>query len=230
MMCYKHPIKDENEYRRAISHIQSGISLWGQRNMRKYPWRETQDVYKIMVAEIMLHRTKSDQVKELYRAFVEKYPDFKSIVLAGRETIESELRPLGLRWRAKLFYEMAEEVVEKYGGILPADRERLMQLPGVGHYISSAVLCFGYNLPAAILDVNTVRIIGRFFGIKVNDSSRRSRKFEKIMHDLVLHGEPKQFSLSMIDFAAAICIPGDKPRCQICPIKDGCCFYEGMVV
>jgi len=120
---------------------------------------------------------------------------------------------------------MAEEVVKKYDGTLPLNRMKLMELPGVGHYIASAVLCFGYNLPEPVLDTNTVRVIGRVFGIKITDSSRRSKKFEKIVSDLVTCGEPRSFSLSLIDFAAMICIPGNNPECEICPLRGICCFY-----
>ena len=226
MMYYNSYTQDEKAYRNVVRRIWTEILEWGKENMRDYPWRNTRDAYRIMIAEIMLHRTKADLVKELYEAFIEKYPDFRSIVKAGPENIKSELYSLGLTWRSDLLYRMAEEVVKKYDGVLPLNRMKLMELPGVGHYIASAVLCFGYNLPEPILDTNTVRVIGRVFGIKITDSSRRSKKFEKIVHDLVACGEPRSFSLSLIDFAAIICTSRNYPRCDICSLKDICCFYE----
>ena len=220
-----HIYADENTYRNVVRRICTEILEWGKGNMRNYPWRNTQDGYRILIAEIMLHRTKADQVKEIYEVFIEKFPDLMSIVDAGSESIKSELYSLGLSWRANLLYRMAEEVVKKYNGVLPLNRMKLMELPGVGHYIASAVLCFGYNLPEPILDTNTVRVIGRVFGIKITDSSRRSKKFEKIVYDLVACGEPRRFSLSLIDFAAMVCSSGNNPKCDICPLKDICCFY-----
>ncbi|HHE75841.1 DNA glycosylase [Candidatus Bathyarchaeota archaeon] len=224
-MCYEQYIHDEKTYRNIVRRVWTEILEWGRKNMRIYPWRSTQDAYKLIIAEIMLHRTKADQVKDLYELFIKKYPDFKSIVKAGPENIKSELHSLGLPWRSDLLYRMAEEVVKKYDGTLPLNRMKLMELPGVGHYIASAVLCFGYNLPEPVLDTNTVRVIGRVFGIKITDSSRRSKKFEKIVSDLVTCGEPRSFSLSLIDFAAMICIPGNNPECEICPLRGICCFY-----
>lgn len=217
--------EDENIYRNVVRIIWTEILEWGKENMRNYTWRNTQDGYRILIAEIMLHRTKADQVKEIYEVFIEKFPDFVSIVDAGSENIKSELYSLGLSWRANLLYRMAEEVVERYNGALPLNRMKLMKLPGVGHYTASAILCFGYNLPEPVLDTNTVRVIGRIFGIKITDSSRRSKKFEKIMHNLIACGEPRKFSLSLIDFAAMVCISGENPRCAVCPLTDICCFY-----
>jgi len=224
MTCDLH-LNDAESYRNIIKKIQRELLRWGEKNVRSYPWRNTRDPYRIIVAEVMLHRTRADQVKKLYDKFIEKFPDFSSIVMAGQDRIESELRSLGLLWRSDLLYRMAREVVEKYGGVLPMNKNELMKLPGVGDYIASAVLCSGYNIPEPVLDTNTVRVIGRIFGIEVTDSSRRSKKFEKIMRDLIDCGEPRKFFLSIIDFAALIC-SANNPKCDVCFLTDICCFYR----
>ncbi|KKH45791.1 DNA glycosylase [Methanosarcina sp. 1.H.A.2.2] len=217
--------KDKN-YFKKIKVIRTELLMWGGQNIREFPWRETSDPYKIAIAEVMLHRTKADQVKDIYEEFILKYPDFESIVRAGREAIKADLKSLGLFWRADLLYDMAVEVVEKYGGKLPLDRKKLMAMPGVGNYISAAILCFGYNLPEPVLDTNTVRVLGRIFGLNITDSSRRSKLFYDIMYDLVNFWDPKNVSFSLIDFANVICIPGEKPRCKICNLRDICTFFQ----
>lgn len=216
---------DENTYRNTVEEIRSRIMEWGNKNLREFPWRNTRDSYKIIIAEIMLHRTNAYQVKAVYEKFVEDFPDFESIIRAGSEKIMVEMRSLGLFWRFEFLYRLAEEVVEKYNGTLPLEKKKLMELPGVGHYIASAILCFGYNRPEPLLDTNTVRVIGRIFGIKVTDSSRRNKKFYKIMQDIVLCEEPKKLSLSMIDFAALVCTAKD-PKHDLCPVRNICCFYK----
>lgn len=218
---------DISNQKYKIERIQDKILEWGSKNMREYPWRNTTDPYKIMIAEIMLHRTKADQVKKVYEKFIEKYPDFKFISDAGLERIRSELLPLGLHWRVDLLYEMAGEIVQQYNGILPTDKNKLMKLSGTGPYISSTILCFGYNKPEPILDTNTVRIIGRVFGLEINDSSRRNKHYEKLMKQLVDCKDPRVFSFSMIDFAALVCRSGNKPKCEKCPIT-GLCEYHGV--
>ncbi len=220
--------QDENTYRNTIENVRSGILEWGSKNLRDFPWRNTRDSYKILIAEIMLHRTNADQVKPVYEKFVEDFPDFKSIIRAGSGKIMIEMRSLGLFWRSDLLNRLAEEVTGKYNGILPLEKKKLMELPGIGHYIASAILCFGYNLPEPLLDTNTVRVIGRIFGIRITDSSRRSKKFYKIMQDIVLCEEPRRLSLSMIDFAALICTAKD-PGHDLCPLRNICCFYRTRV-
>lgn len=216
---------DEKTYRNIVEGIRSGILEWGNKNRRDFPWRNTHDPYEIMIAEIMLHRTNADQVKTVYEKFIENFPDFKSIVRAGSENIRTEMQSLGLFWRSDLLYRLADEVEEKYNGTLPLEKKKLMELPGVGHYIASAILCFGYNRPEPLLDTNTVRVIGRIFGIKITDSSRRSKKFYKIMEDIVLFEEPRRLSLSMLDFAALVCTTTN-PKHELCPVNSICCHIK----
>lgn len=219
-------INKDKDYFKKIKIIRTELLIWGEQNLRKFPWRETSDPYKIVIAEVMLHRTRADQVKDIYEKFILKYPDFESIVKAGREAIKADLKSLGLFWRADLLYDMAVQVVEKYGGKLPLDRKKLMTMPGVGNYISAAILCFGYNLTEPVLDTNTVRVLGRVFGLKVTDSSRRSKLFHEIMSDLVNFWDPRTVSFALIDFANAVCIPGEKPICEICGLRDICIYNK----
>jgi A/G-specific adenine glycosylase len=219
-------ISKDKHYFRKMKIIRTELLIWGKQNLRKFPWRETSDPYKLIVAEVMLHRTKADQVKDVYEEFILKYSDFESVVRAGRETIKADLKSLGLFWRSDLLYDMARYVMEECGGKLPLDKKKLMAMPGVGNYISAAILCIGYNLPEPMLDTNTVRVLGRIFGLKINDSSRRSKIFYEIIHDLVDFWDPRTVSLALIDFANAVCIPREKPRCEICSLKDICTFYS----
>lgn len=220
-------IRDEKHYKDLTERIWHDILNWGNKHMRRYPWRDNPEGYKILIAEILLHRTNANQVKPVYESFIKEFPNFKSITDAGPEAIKSELRSLGLTWRSNLSYAMAKEIIDKYNGNIPLNRSELMQLPGVGPYIASAVLCFGYNLPEPLLDTNTVRVIGRILGIETTDSSRRSKKFENIMKDLISYGEPRRFSLSLIDFAALVCRSA-KPRCDLCSLRDICIFHRAF--
>jgi len=173
----------------------------------------------------MLHRTRADQVKPIYEFFIKKHPDIKSIANSDQEDIIKDLNQLGLNWRAAQLYKMAREVQERYGGIIPNDWDKLIKLPGVGPYIASALLCFVYDINIAVLDTNIVRVIGRIFGMKIRDSSRKSKEFKSVMTDLISYGEPRKFTLSFIDYAALICRPSN-PKCDACSLKDICNYYR----
>jgi A/G-specific adenine glycosylase len=218
-------INKDKYYFKKIKNIRTELLIWGEQNLRKFPWRETLDPYKIIVAEVMLHRTKANQVKDVYENFILKYPDFESIVKAGHEAIIIELHPLGLFWRSEMLYDLANLIVSSYSGKIPIEKKELLELPGIGEYIASALLCFCFNQPEPIVDTNIVRVIGRVFGMKISDSSRRSKSLKKIMVDIINFPNPRKISLVLIDFASLICIPGGNPKCLICPIRKNCNFY-----
>lgn len=205
--------------------IHERLIEWGTKNLREFPWRKTQDPYKVFIAEILLHRTKADQVEKIYNDFIKKYPDFQSICKSTPEKIVKELFCLGLSWRSKYLHEISCQILRKYGGKLPTDKEELLKLPGVGPYIASAFLCFTYGSPEPMLDTNIVRVIGRVFGLEITDSSRRNKKFKFHMRGLIELEDPRLFVFSLLDFAEAICKP-KHPLCENCPLNNVCYFYK----
>ena len=100
---------------------------------------------------------------------------------------------------------MAIQLVERFGGQVPQSKTDMLSLPGVSEYIASAVRCFAWNLPEAIIDTNTVRVVGRVFGLEIKDSSRRNRLFRDLIGALVDPVEPRVYNYALLDLADQIC-------------------------
>ncbi len=108
--------------------FQKNLFKWWQENKREFSWRKTKDPYKILVAEILLHRTKAFQVLKIYENFVEVYPDFQSIANSNFSDIEIILYSLGLKWRTEKLYQMSIEIVKTYDGQIPLEKDLLLKL------------------------------------------------------------------------------------------------------
>jgi len=206
-----------------IRQIRERLLTWGCQHFREFPWRRTRDPYAILVAEVLLHRTRASQVVPIYQRFMERYPDIATLAGALPAELQQVLWPLGLHWRVPLIQEMARQILEQYGGRVPADRDALRQLPGVSDYIANAVLCFAFDQPVPILDTNTVRVLARLFDLRVTDRSRRSHHFRELMSALVDPTHPRKFNLALLDLAALICQPRN-PDCPHCPLLDLCSY------
>jgi A/G-specific adenine glycosylase len=207
----------------TLNLIRDNLLVWGNEHMREFPWRVTRDPYAVLIAEVLLHRTKALQVLPIYVKVIERYPSVEELAKAPIEELDVLLRPLGLRWRIPLLKSMAEKLVTDFAGNIPSAAKPLMELPGVGPYISSATICFSFNIPEIILDTNTVRVIGRLTDTPISDSSRRSKKFQLMMWTLLDHQRPKLFNLALLDLAALVCLPS-VPHCNICPLSEMCYF------
>jgi A/G-specific adenine glycosylase len=199
------------------------ILNWYEKNHRNFPWRTKTDPYQILIAEIMLQRTKADQVVPVYEEFLREFPTIKELNNATLEQIQSYFARLGLFWRASLVKQMAEEVVTRFEGRIPADRDRLLSIPAVGDYMADAVLAFAYGENVAVVDTNVCRVIGRVFGLEWKGEARRKPIFKKILKELLPKGRAKEFNWAIIDHASLICLPRE-PLCWRCPLK-GICEY-----
>lgn len=194
-----------------------------EKNGRLYPWRETNDSFRVLIAEMMLRRTKADQVKPVYEQFIKKYPDVDSLAEAKKEDLERILYPLGLRWRIPDFQKMAREVREKYKSRIPESRGVLTSLPGVGEYVAGAVLSVAYGKKEWLVDSNIVRIFKRYFGIEMSKEGRRDKHVVEMAKIYSRGKDPRKATLGILDITALVCKPGE-PDCEKCPLMDRCCY------
>ncbi len=209
-----------------ITALRRALLRWGTQHFRVFPWRQTTDPYRILIAEILLHRTQVKQVVPVYQSFVKRYPDIMALAQANLTEVQALLYPLGLHWRVELIYKMAQEIQTKYGGEIPRSRDDLLSLPGVSEYIAGAVRCFAWNFPEALLDTNTIRVTGRLLGIPVRDSLRRNRGFRMVVESLIDRASPRKYNYALLDLAATVCRKRGQPHCEQCPLSEWCLYAD----
>jgi A/G-specific adenine glycosylase len=94
----------------SLRYIRNKLFKWYGINGRDFSWRHSKDPYRIMIAEFMLHRTKAEQIVPVYKEFIKKYPDVKSLASAELNEIKKVTEHLGLHWRAQHFITSAVTV------------------------------------------------------------------------------------------------------------------------
>ncbi len=215
---------EAREHAIDVTSFRRDLIAWGQIHFRSFPWRETMDPYSILMAEVMLHRTQASQVAPIYEQFIRKYPDIAALSSATREKLHDSLYSLGLRWRVDLIMDMVMQINEQFAGQVPQGKSDLLSLPGVSDYVASAVRCFSWNLPDAIVDTNTVRVAGRVFSLETKDSSRRNPLFRRLITSLVDSKEPRTYNFALLDLAAQVCTKLQRPLCESCPVQKYCLY------
>ena len=131
--------RDQNN----IDTFRGEVIAWGKQNFRSFPWRQTEDPYRILIAEVMLHRTQVMQVIPVYESFISKYPEAALFVQAELNDLKTILHPLGINWRIDLIYRMGQVLKDKFGMRVPEEKTELISLPGVSEYIAErgALFC-----------------------------------------------------------------------------------------
>lgn len=226
MSCFKR----ENEWTHKPEKVAQLLLKWFAENKRAFPWRETSDPYKVLMAEILLRKTDAGKVSTIYDHFVRKYPGFEALVNADAKELEQFLRPLGLyRRRTKELIDLAQIMTTEYHGEIPRSREELLKLPGVGDYIANAVLCFAFGEDLPLLDTNIGRVAIRVFSFKSEKKRvRDDPEMWQMVHRIVPKRRARDFNFAVLDLAAKVCIPR-KPKCLVCPINLICDYCSRRV-
>jgi A/G-specific adenine glycosylase len=198
------------------------VLQWHKTNRREFDWRKTTNPYKILVAEILLHRTDSQKVEKVYQRFIEKCPTIYHLHRMEQNQVFSMIRHIGLFYRAERLKKIADQVVNKFDGRIPDKKEELMLLHGVGQYISNAMLCFAFKKRVPIVDTNVIRVYSRVFNIKSVRTRPRTDKQLWIFAEKMLPEEKfVEYNYALLDFASAIC-RAKNPVCSVCKAKSIC--------
>ena len=201
------------------------VRSWYRANGRHYlPWRLESTPWKILLAETMLRRTRANQVARCFEDLAKKFDSPEKVFVSGRKWL-SHSQYLGLTWRARLFLQLCKQLVDDHEGEVPRDTSELTNLPGVGHYTSAAVRCFGYGIPETLVDTNTIRLTGRITGVDLRTESHRNKSLREHVAKLgeETAGSGAQDNYALLDLAGIVCTKLH-PSCCSCPVKDSCQF------
>lgn len=204
---------------------------WYHHNRRDLPWRHTRDPYHILVSEIMLQQTRAETVKPYYARFLTELPTVQALAEAPEDLILKLWEGLGYYSRVRNLQKAARAVTDRHGGVIPADYDELLSLPGVGRYTAGAVGSIAYDLPVAAVDGNVLRVTARVMGDDsdvLNDATRK--RMEAAITPCVPTPGAGDFNQSLIELGALICLPGSNAKCHECPLQLLCAAKrEGRV-
>ena len=141
------------------SEIKSRLLTWFHQAARDLPWRRTTDPYKILLSEFMLQQTQVDTVIPYYHKFLEEFPTILDLAKASQSSVLKAWEGLGYYARARNLHRAAQEISERFQGMVPDRIEDMSSLPGFGPYTTAAVLSIAYNQNFAVLDGNVIRVL-----------------------------------------------------------------------
>lgn len=207
-------------------HFSERLLNWYQKHKRDLPWRRSKNPYYIWISEVMLQQTRVDTVIPYFHRFIEKFPTIEVLAEAPEEDVLKAWEGLGYYSRARNLQSAVREVHEKYGGLVPSDKEEISSLKGVGPYTSGAILSIAYNKPEPAVDGNVMRVLSRYFFIEddIMKPSTRS-KMEKLAQELILEGTAGDFNQALMELGAMVCTPRS-PHCLTCPVMEYCSARE----
>jgi A/G-specific adenine glycosylase len=208
---------------RAAAAIAARLAAWFSRHRRNLPWRHDRDPYRVWVSETMLQQTTVKVVVPYFERFMGRFPTIAHLARAPIEEVLRTWSGLGYYRRARHLHDAAREVVERHGGRVPADREALLALPGIGRYTAGAVLSIAYGRREPVVDGNVTRVLARLAGERRDPRSGAAARFilEEAGRLVAASKRPGDHNEALMELGATVCTPA-APACRRCPLAAGC--------
>jgi len=142
----------------------------------------------------------------------------QAMVALGEEGVRDKIKTIGLfNGKARNVIALSKLLIERHGGTVPASREALQALPGVGRKTASVVMNEAFGEPTIAVDTHVFRVANRTGLAPGKTPDAVEARLERIVperwrkgahHWLILHGR-------------YTCL-ARKPRCFACVIADIC--------
>ncbi len=183
---------------------------------------ETEGPFSILIGTILSARTRDENTTKVMKNLLSHYKSPKALSSAKVKEVEKIIKPIGFyHVKAKRIIKVASIINSQYGGNVPDDFEKLVELPGVGRKTANCVLVYAFDKPAIPVDTHVHRISNRLGLVRTKAPEDTEKELMKKI--------PKKYWLEINDtfvmYGQNICKP-ISPMCNVCKIKRKCNYYK----
>jgi endonuclease-3 len=181
--------------------------------------------FELLVAVMLSAQATDVSVNKATDRLYPKANTPEEILRLGVDGLKTYIKTIGLfNTKAENVIKTCRILIEEHGSTVPASREALERLPGVGRKTANVVLNTAFGHPVIAVDTHIFRVSNRTRLAPGKDVVEVERKLEKFTpaeykqdahHWLILHGR-------------YTCI-ARKPRCGSCLIEDLCEYREKLL-
>ena len=182
------------------------------------------DPWKLLIMARLSAQCTDARVNIVSEELFEKYPSPETMAAADISELEGIVRPCGLyRVKAKDIKNISAELIERFGGAVPADMDLLLSLPGVGRKIANLIMGDVFGVPGVVTDTHCIRICGKL-GM-YPEEMKNPLTAEKILRDVIAPEAQTDFCHRLVLFGRDTCT-ARSPLCEKCPLSDICAHYK----
>ena len=178
------------------------------------------NTYQLLVAVVLSAQATDVGVNKATKALFRTVKTPRAMVKLGEGGLKAHIKTIGLfNTKAKNVIALSEILLRDFGGEVPADRDVLTTLPGVGRKTANVVMNCAFGAETFAVDTHIFRVGNRTGLAKGKTPLAVELQLEKKVpqpfrlgahHWLILHGR-------------YVC-KARTPECARCPVADLCAF------
>ena len=173
---------------------------------------------ELLIATVLSAQCTDVRVNAVTPVLFKRFPTLEKLAAAKLSEIEEISYSTGFfRSKAKNIKELANKILNDFGGEVPNDLAQLVTLPGVGRKTANVVLGNAFGIPGLTVDTHFGRLSRRFGWSTATDPV----KVENDVAKLIPEKEWTLLSHKLIWHGRRIC-HSRKPECGICPLAKLC--------
>jgi A/G-specific adenine glycosylase len=204
------------------------VLTWYEASARDLPWRRPEaSAWAVLVSEFMLQQTPVARVLPVYTEWLARWPTPPDLAaVAPGEAVRAWGR-LGYPRRALRLHAAATAIAKTHGGVVPADVDTLLALPGVGEYTARAVAAFAFGQRVPVVDTNVRRVVARVELGQADPGPPSTRRDLAATAALLPDGAAvaARFSVALMELGALVCT-ARTPQCSACPVTQHCTWLR----
>jgi endonuclease-3 len=183
------------------------------------------NTFELLVAVILSAQCTDAAVNKVTPELFRRFPHPEKLARAPTKEIERVIRTLGLfRAKAKSLQRCARQLVDEFGGKVPATMEELTKLAGVGRKTANVMLGHAFDKPGVAVDTHCKRLSNRLGLTREQDPV----KVEGDLCRLLPPGQWTGFSHRLIIHGRQVC-HARKPECDKCELSELCPSFNRTV-
>lgn len=174
--------------------------------------------YQLWVATVLSAQCTDERVNRITPALFAAAPDAAALAALPAARLEALIQSAGFfRTKARNLQAAAQRLLAEHGGRLPADRDALTALPGIGRKTANVILGNAFGLPGLPVDTHVGRLARRLGLTREDDPVKVERDL------MALYPESAWTLLShrLIQHGRLVCA-SRKPRCTDCALAVDC--------
>ncbi len=174
--------------------------------------------YTLLVAVVLSAQSTDKSVNKATESLFKVVDTPQKMLALGEENLKGYIKTIGLfNNKAKNIIALSRQLVDDFGGVVPADRDTLTTLAGVGRKTANVVMNVWYHQPTLAVDTHVMRIAHRLNFSQGKTPLEVEQDLMKVLPDNMVINTNHWLVL----FGRYIC-KAQRPLCEKCPIFKYC--------